>query len=158
MPAGLHQGLSLMKNSPFRASLLVASVAALLVRPVGAAESSNTAITNLNDLIATNRYQEAYTLGIQLMDELEGEPEFDFLFGLAAIETGRPNEAVFALERITYTYPDQQRVKLELGRALYLMNDLPGSREMFNEVLATNPADNIRANIQVFIDLIDERE
>ena len=38
------------------------------------------------------------------------------------------------------------------------MNDLAGFRAMFSEVLATNPADNIIANIQVFIDLIDERE
>ena len=154
-----------MKNSPIRASLLAASVtvAALFAGAVGAAESNNPAITNpaitnLKELIATNRYQEAYTLAIQLRDELEGEPEFDFLLGLAAIETGRPNEAVFALERIAYTYPDQQRVKLELARALYLMNDLAGTRAMFNEVLATIPADNTIANIQVFIDLIDERE
>ena len=49
-------------------------------------------------------------------------------------------------------------MKLELARALYLMNDLAGTRAMFNEVLATIPADNIIANIQVFIDLIDERE
>lgn len=150
-----------MKNSPFLPTLLAAAVAltVLLAGPASAAESnSNPAIANLNDLIAGNRYQEAYTLATQMMDELEGDPEFDFLFGLAAIETGHPNEAVFALERITYTYPDQQRVKLELARALYLMNDLPGSRQMFDEVLATNPADNIKANIQVFIDLIDERE
>jgi hypothetical protein len=165
IPAGLRKELSSMKNSPIRASLLAASVtvAALFAGAVGAAESNNPAITNpaitnLKELIATNRYQEAYTLAIQLMDELEGEPEFDFLFGLAAIETGRPNEAVFALERIAYNYPDQQRVKLELARALYLMNDLAGFRAMFSEVLATNPADNIIANIQVFIDLIDERE
>lgn len=149
-----------MKNSRYRAPRLAApmALAALLAGPVGAAETANPAIANLNDLVATDRYEEAYTLATQLMEELEGEPEFDFLFGLAAIETGRPNEAVFALERITYTYPDQQRVKLELARALYLMNDLQGSRQMFNEVLATNPDDNIKTNIQVFIDLIDERE
>jgi len=150
-----------MKNSPLRRSLLAASVAlaALLAGPVGAAESTTTsAVTSLNDLIASGRYMEAYTLANQLMDKFEGEPEFDFLFGLAAIETGHPNEAVFALERITYTFPDQQRVKLELARALYLMNDLPGSRQMFNDVLATNPDDNIEANISVFMDLIDERE
>ena len=149
-----------MKHSPFRSSVLAASLtlATLLATAAGAAESADPAIANLNQLIASNRYQEAYTLASQLMADYEGDPEFDFLFGLAAMETGRANEAVFALERITYTYPDQQRVKLELARAFYLINNLPASRQLFEEVLATNPTENVRANIQVFLDLIEERE
>lgn len=149
-----------MKLGTFRSSLLAASVAlaTLLALPAGAAESADPAIANLNQLIASNRYEEAYTLATQLMAEHEGDPEFDFLYGLAAMETGRANEAVFALERITYTYPDQQRVKLELARAFYLINNLPASRQLFEEVLATNPTANVQANIQVFLDLIDERE
>ncbi len=92
------------------------------------------------------------------MKDHEGEPEFDFLYGLAALESGRPNEAVFALERITYTYPDQLRVKLELARAFYEINNYQASRALFNEVLATNPTDNVKANIKVFLDLITAKE
>lgn len=115
-------------------------------------------VENLDLMVVQGRYAEAYEFSTQNMAQFEGEPEFDFLFGLAAIETGRPQEAVFAFERIVFVYPDQARVKLELARALYLTNNLTASRQMFEEVLATNPEDNVRNNVNAFISLIDQRE
>ena len=61
----------------------------------------------MNMLISQGQFQQAYALGQQNLFDLEGEAEFDFLFGLAALETGKPDEAVFAFERIAYVYPDQ---------------------------------------------------
>ncbi len=115
-------------------------------------------IEQLNQLVTANRYEEAFNLSKQLMNEHEGEPEFDFLYGLAALETGKPNDAVFAFERITYTYQDQLRVKLELARAYYQINNFQAARQLFNDVLATNPTENVKANIKIFLDLIEERE
>jgi tetratricopeptide (TPR) repeat protein len=116
------------------------------------------AVENLNQLITENRYEEAYTLSRQMLAEFEGDPEFDFLFGLAALEAGRPNEAVFAFERLAFQYPDQQRVKLELARAFFQTNNLAASRQLFTEVLDSNPEENVRVNVQAFLEQIDERE
>ena len=92
------------------------------------------------------------------MFDLEGDPEFDFLYGLAALKSGRPDEAVFAFERIAYIYPDQQRVKLELARAYFTSNNLTAARTLFNEVLDSGSGPNVSANIQAFLDLIEQRE
>jgi len=130
----------------------------LLVLPYGVMAAMDEAVTGLNDLVTQNRFEEAYTLSRQMLEEYEGDPEFDFLCGLAALETNRPSEAVFAFERIVFVYPDQQRVKLELARSFFMINNLAASRQLFDEVLASNPSDNVRTNIEAFIERIDERE
>ncbi|MES2604141.1 MAG: porin family protein [Pseudomonadota bacterium] len=141
-----------------KAALTAASLSLLVMGGNALAATEDAELETLNQLVTANRYQEAYALADQLMEEHEGEPEFDFLYGLAALETGRPNEAVFAFERITYDYPDQQRVKLELARAFYQINNFPASRQLFQEVLDTNPGETVAANVQIFLDLIEERE
>lgn len=139
--------------------LLVAGLLSLTTSAWAAsATDSSTGYADLDALVTQSRYEEAYALSRSLLDEHEGEAEFDFLYGLAALESGRISEAVFAFERVLFTYPEQQRVKLELARAFYLSNNLTASRQLFQEVLATAPAENVRNNIESFLDRIDERE
>ena len=123
-----------------------------------AASETDNVISQMNEMIAQGQYAQASTLGQASLFDLEGDPEFDFLYGLAALESGRPDEAVFAFERIAYIYPDQQRVKLELARAYFTSNNLTAARTLFNEVLASDPGPNVSANIQAFLDLIEQRE
>jgi tetratricopeptide (TPR) repeat protein len=123
-----------------------------------AAEENGNVISRMNQMISQGQFQEAYALGQENLFDLEGEADFDFLYGMAALESGRPNEAVFAFERIAYIYPDQQRVKLELARAYFMSNNLAASEQLFNEVLATNPGPNVSTNIEAFLDLIEQRQ
>ena len=144
----------------FRLSVPVLAACLIFQVPAtqGAAAAGNPELVPLNELIAQNRYADAYSLSQDLLDEWEGDPEFDFLYGMAALETGNSNEAVFAFERLVRTYPNQQRVKLELARAFYEQNNLSASRTLFEEVLATNPVEAVRTNIDTFLTAIDERE
>jgi len=123
-----------------------------------AANESDDVIEQLNLLVAQGQFQQAYNLGQENLFDLEGEAEFDFLYGLAALESGRPDEAVFAFERIAYIYTDQQRVRLELARAYFMSNNLAASELLFNEVLATDPGPNVSTNILAFLDLIEQRQ
>jgi tetratricopeptide (TPR) repeat protein len=115
-------------------------------------------LAGLNALIENDQFTQAYTLARQMRDANEGDPDFDFLYGLAALETQHPNEAVFALERVAAAYPDRQRVKLELARAFYQSNNLAASRGLFEEVLATDPDPEVRDDIEAFLGAIHERE
>lgn len=116
------------------------------------------AMEALDTLTQQNRFPEAYARAREMLPEYEGDPDFDFLYGMAALETGRPNEAVFAFERVAFNYPNQLRVKLELARAFFLTNNYGAARGLFNEVLASNPTENVRINIQTYLDQIDARE
>jgi len=115
----------------------------------------------LDRLISAGQYQEAYDLGKPGLLDWEGDEAFDFLYGLAALEIGEPNEAVFALERTATTATDRLlrgRARLELARAYFMTNNLTASENLFNVVLQSDPPANVRQNIEAFLQLIETRQ
>lgn len=141
--------------------LLFTIITTSLASPLALAQSTPPPIETLNELVTAGRYSDAYQLADSSLESWEGDTEFDFLYGIAAIESGNPNEAVFAFQRVANTASSQvtrQRARLELARAHLLTNNLIASERLFTEVLATNPPANVRSNIQAFLTLIDERK
>jgi len=126
-----------------------------------AAENAVDPSAEMDRLINAGQYQDAYNLGNDNLAQWEGQvPRFDFLFGLAALEVGEPNEAVFALERAAATASNpvlRERARLELARAYFVTNNLSASENLFNRVLASNPPANVRQNIEAFLQLIEAR-
>ena len=136
-------------------------ILSLQLFPLGsanAAESEAELVTQMNALIEMGRYQEAYVLGQTGLFDYEGEPNFDFAYGLASLESGRPDEAVFAFERVAINNPEQQRVRLALARAYFLSQNYAAAETLFTEVLASNPTQNVRVNIEAFLQLIDQAQ
>lgn len=126
-------------------------VAALLASLAGtAAAQQPDTIATLRDLVNQGQYQRAYELGQAAEERLEGRAEFDFHYGLAALETGHYPQAIFALERVVFARPDQLRVRLELARAHFLAGNYAAADREFDRVLATNPPASVRANVNRF--------
>lgn len=126
---------------------------------VFAAENTDPS-TEMDRLITAGQYQQAFELGNANLEQFEGVPRFDFFYGLSALESGSPNEAVFALERVSATAPNavlRERARLELARAYFVTNNLTASENLFNRVLASNPPANVRQNIEAFLQLIEAR-
>ncbi|MDX1490085.1 MAG: hypothetical protein R3332_02275 [Pseudohongiellaceae bacterium] len=114
----------------------------------------------IDQLIKQRAYQQAYELATSQLNEWEGNVDFDFVYGVAAIESGNPNEAVFAFERVARTAPNpvlRERARLELARAHFITNNLAASEDLFNRVLASNPPVNVQNNIRTFLALIEAR-
>jgi tetratricopeptide (TPR) repeat protein len=124
-----------------------------------AAETESPA-SEIDSLISLEQYQQAYDLGNAALAEWEGDPEFDYVYGLAALESGNTNESVFALERVAATSPDaglRSLARLDLARAYFVTNNLDASENLFNTVLASNPPPNVQQNIEIFLQLIESR-
>lgn len=131
-----------------------------LAAPLAFGQENAPPNAQLNVLIDAERYADAYALAISDLEAWEGDTDFDFLYGIAAIESGNANESVYAFERVANTATRnviRQRARLELARAHLLTNNLAASETLFNEVLASNPPENVQDNIRAFLDLIDER-
>lgn len=114
----------------------------------------------LDQLIKQRQYAQAYALATSQLTDWEGDSDFDFLFGVAAIESGNINEAVFAFQRVSRTAPSpvlRQRARLELARAHFMTNNLAASERLFTQVLETNPPANVQNNIRTFLALIEAR-
>jgi hypothetical protein len=99
----------------------------------------------------------AYALGKNHPDQL-GNPQFDFYFGVAAIDSGHAGEGVLALERYVINFPDNVNARLELARGYFVMGDDLRAREEFEAVLNTRPPAAVVANIERFLDALRSRE
>lgn len=106
---------------------------------------------SLERYILENQYQLAYQRALKLRALNEGEPRFDYLYGLSALQTGHYNEAVFALERVTATEPNVIRPRLELARAYLKLNNNSTALREFKQVLALNPPPVVRQKVNTYI-------
>ncbi|MDH3354907.1 MAG: surface lipoprotein assembly modifier [Chromatiales bacterium] len=115
-------------------------------------------IEQLKSLSAKKQYSTAYQLAQKHRGDLEGESEFDFLYGVAAIDTGHVNEGVFALERVVFSNQKNHLARLELARGYFLQGDDIRSRQEFEKVLKVNPPTSVIDVVNKFMAAIRIRE
>lgn len=108
-------------------------------------------------LLEQGRAREAYELARRHPDEL-GKPDFDFYYGIAAVDAGHAGEGVLALERYIVRFPDNDRARLELARAYYVLGELSRAREEFETVSRRKPPAEVQATIDRFMDSIRAQE
>jgi tetratricopeptide (TPR) repeat protein len=126
------------------------------------ANTSNTATESktskqldaLEVLIKRRQYKQAFLLASRLVEELEGDAYFDFQYGMAAIETGHYDDALFAFERLVLIYPNQARYRLELARTHFYLRNLIRAEIEFKKILKQNPPSAVKYNVQLFLDSI----
>ncbi len=78
-----------------------------------AAENFN--LKYLQSLFTSYQRQAAYDYALKHVREMEGDPYFDYFYGVSAIDTGHASEGVFALERVLLFHPNDHVVRLELA-------------------------------------------
>ena len=77
----------------------------------------------------------AYRLLAPRVEERAGDAQFDFLLGISAIDSGRPGEAIIALQRVLAVQPDNAPARAELARAYAMAGDIDTARAQFDTVV-----------------------
>src|SRR6185312_3681731 len=75
-------------------------------------------------LLAEKKAAAAYALLETHELDLAGTPLYDYLLGLAALDSGHANDAAFALERVVSIQPDFAGARIELARAQFERGEL----------------------------------
>jgi len=114
-------------------------------------------VSDLSQLLEKGESVKAYQLSLDNLDEMEGDPAFDFQYGVAAIDSGHLSEGIFALERVHMLEPRNSLATLELARGYYLIAQYDRAQVLFQQVDAENPPEVVRARIQQFLALITEK-
>jgi outer membrane protein len=119
----------------------------------GAAEDP--ALREAKSLLDAGQAQRAYDL-LKPMEENEaGDPAFDYLLGLAALDSGRNTEAIFALQRVVDQDPNHGPARAELGRALMQANETDAARRELETLQQQNPPDEVKRVLEGYLGAID---
>ncbi|RDH81122.1 MAG: hypothetical protein DIZ80_13470 [endosymbiont of Galathealinum brachiosum] len=111
-------------------------------------------LKHLQSLFESYKRGQSYKYAKTYQAEMEGDPYFDYLFGVSAIDTGHASEGTFALERVLLVFPDDQVARLELARGYFILQEYSLSGKTFEAVLKTNPPTKVRDTALAYLDKI----
>jgi tetratricopeptide (TPR) repeat protein len=114
-------------------------------------------LSELEDLVSAGEMEDAYALASQHVDDLAGNPQFDLYYGIAAVETGRVDEAIFAFERVLIKRPRMDRARIELARAYFIQKEDRKAREQFEIVLSNDPPPSVVDRVERFLAALNRR-
>jgi hypothetical protein len=117
-----------------------------------------TVLSEAKRLLDEGKASEAYALLAERETDLAGTPGFDYLFGVAALDTHRAKDAVFALERVVADQPDFLGARMDLARAQLELGERSLAREQFRYLLTQQPPEETRVVIQRYLDSIGARD
>ena len=106
-------------------------------------------------LLKRNDPQGAYKLLLPLEAQRAGDPEYDYLLGIAALDAGDPERAVFALERVLAVQPNNLQARAEIARAYYVMGERDTAKREFEAVRSRGVPDEVRETIDRFLSAIE---
>jgi len=124
---------------------------ACLLAPAIAGAQSATVLDDARRLIGEGRANDAYRLLAANEIQLAGQPLYDYLYGVAALDAGHPAQAITALERVVANDPASASARLELGRAYYEAGNRAAAEQQFRAVLAGTPSPTARATANVYL-------
>jgi len=151
--------------------ILVTSLAALAIQSPAAAAETDLRLAQLSEsdpavvpvlkqaeaLLAEHKADEAYRLLSANELDLGGTALFDYLLGVAALDSGHANDAAFALERVVATQPEFVGARMELARAEFERGQYAAARTQFQYLLGQSPPAETRAVIERYLGAINER-
>ena len=99
----------------------------------------------------------AYDLLQTFEDELAGNTEYDYLYGVAALDSGEPRKAIFAFQRAVMTDPNFAGARMELARAYFEIGELEQAKSEFLTLQSMFPPEQTREAIDKYLAVIENQ-
>lgn len=123
-----------------------------------ASESLGALLREADALLKGGKPADAYNLLEPKEGDYSGEIAFDYLLGIAALDSGKPDRATIAFERVLAVNPNFAGARLDLARAYFAMGSDDLAKNEFETVLAQNPPEPTAAVIKKHLEAIAERQ
>jgi len=91
------------------------------------------------ELIKQKNFKPAYELLEPLESERAGEVDYDYLLGVAAIESGQVSRGIFALERVLAQQPNHLSARAMIAKGYFRGGEAENARAEFQNILSQNP-------------------
>lgn len=134
------------------------AVLLLLLVHIGGVAAAELDFGQAEALVKTGKAAEAFALLDPFEDQYAGNVRYDYLLGIAALDSGKPDRATLAFERVLAVDPNFAGARLDMARAYFQLGDLARAKSEFETVLAQNPPEAARVTIARYLDAIAQRE
>ena len=135
-------------------------LAGLVVSALTACATSALAQPSLErarELLRAGNAKAAYEELSPMQRELAGTAEFDYLLGVAALDSGRIEEAIIAFERVLALVPNHAGAQMDLARAYYSAGSFDLAQAAFLKLRAANPPPAAQEAIARYLEAIETR-
>jgi len=142
-----------MKRTMGRLLLVLA-----LAGGIGSTWAADDELAKAAALQRQGKAKEAYALLAPLEFDRAGEVEYDYLLGVTALDSGKPDRATLALERVLAVNPNFAGARLDLARAYFDLGDYVRAKTEFNVVLGQNPPAKAKALCEQYLAAIEDKQ
>jgi len=133
-------------------------VAGCLAASAAAFAADDPVIESARKLLAAGNAKQAFTELIAVQDRLSGMPEFDYLLGVAALDSGKLDDAIIAFERVLAVLPNHAGAQMDLARAYYAAGSFDLAEAAFLKLRAASPPPAAQIAINRYLDSIAQRK
>jgi outer membrane protein len=140
------------------AATLPAMFPAWLPFACGVAHAQALDYGSIEGMLKRGEFAQAYALLDPHEFNYAGDADFDYLLGVAALESGHPERARAALERVLLANPQFAGARLNLARAYAALGDKARARAEFETVLASNPPQATRDAVARYLATLEQTE
>ena len=109
-------------------------------------------------LMRDGKAAEAYSLLEPFEFEQSGNVKFDYLLGIAALDSGKPDKATLAFERVLAVDPNFAGARRDMARAYFQLGDMTRAKTEFESVLAQNPPPAAKVTIDRYLTAIAQQD
>ncbi len=121
-------------------------------------ETYENLLAQAEKLVKSGNAAAAYALLEPLEFEHSGDEHFDYLIGIAALDSGKPDKATLAFERILMLNPYSAAARMEMARAYFQLGDFPRAKTEFETVLQLDASAEAPVIVQKYLDEIELHE
>jgi len=107
-------------------------------------------------LVKKRDFKGAYNLLEPLESDRAGDPGYDYVFGVAAIESGKVTRGVFALERVLAVQPNNTDARAFIARAYFQLGEKQTAKTEFQNTLGQKPSPAVEKAINDYMSAIDK--
>ena len=111
-------------------------------------------IAGAETLLKESKPAEAYALLEPKDFEYSGNIRFDYLLGISALDSGRPDKATLAFERVLAAAPNFAGARLDMARAYFHLGDISRAKTEFDAVSKQNPPQAAKVAIEKYLKVI----
>ena len=133
-------------------------IALALAVPVAPAFANPEVIENARRLLNQSNPKQAYADLMKHEAELAGNIDYDYLLGVAALDSGKIDDAIVAFERVLAVNPNHAGAQMDLARTYFMAGSYDLAEAAFKQLADSNPPAVAKQTINRYLEAIENRK